>query len=67
MMMHQVGNVIVNNTDNLLISGFVGIASVGKYSNYYLLIGSIRHVMSDAIAELRQVSVILELQRIHRG
>ena len=49
MMMHQVGNVIVNNTDNLLISGFVGIASVGKYSNYYLLIGSIRHVMSDAI------------------
>lgn len=25
MMMHQVGNVIVNNTDNLLISGFVGL------------------------------------------
>ncbi len=49
MMMHQVGNVIVNNTDNLLISAFVGIVSVGKYSNYYLLIGSIRQVMSDAV------------------
>ena len=30
MMMHKIGDVIVNNTDNLLISSFVGIASVGN-------------------------------------
>lgn len=70
MMMHQVGNVIVNNTDNLLISGFVGIASVGKYSNYYLLIGSIRHVMSDAIdgitASVGNLGVTEDSSRVKR-
>ena len=44
MMMHKIGDVIVNNTDNLLISSFVGIASVGCYSNYYLLILSLIHI-----------------------
>ena len=38
---------IVNNTDNLLISSFVGIASVGCYSNYYLLIGSVQQVLNE--------------------
>lgn len=42
MLMHKAGSVAVNNTDNLLLSSIVGIASVGCYSNYYLLIGSIR-------------------------
>jgi O-antigen/teichoic acid export membrane protein len=47
MMMHKIGDVIVNNTDNLLISSFVGIASVGCYSNYYLLIGSVQQVLNE--------------------
>lgn len=47
MMMHKIGDVIVNNTDNLLISGFVGITSVGCYSNYYLLIGSVQQVLNE--------------------
>lgn len=47
MMMHKIGDVIVNNTDNLLISSFVGITSVGCYSNYYLLIGSIQQVLNE--------------------
>ena len=45
--MQQIGDVIVNNTDNLLISSFVGIASVGCYSNYYLLIGSVQQVLNE--------------------
>lgn len=49
MFMHQFGNVVVNNTDNLLISFFVGIISVGCYSNYYLVIGSVRQVLNEAV------------------
>lgn len=47
MLMHKIGTVVVNNTDNLLISAMVGIVSVGKYSNYYLIIGSIRQVLEQ--------------------
>jgi O-antigen/teichoic acid export membrane protein len=47
MMMHKIGDVMVNNTDNLLISGFVGITSVGCYSNYWLLIGSVQQVLNE--------------------
>lgn len=48
MLMHKIGNVVVNNTDNLLISAMAGLVSVGKYSNYYLLIGSVRQVLDQA-------------------
>ncbi len=47
MLMHKIGAVIVNNTDNLLLSAFVGLASVGGYSNYYLLIGSVRQMLNQ--------------------
>lgn len=47
MLMHKVGNVIVSNTDNLLISSLVGIVSAGIYSNYFLVIGSIRQVLNQ--------------------
>lgn len=47
MMMHKIGTVVVNNTDNLILSSIVGITSVGLYSNYYLLIGSVRQVLDQ--------------------
>ena len=47
MLMHKVGTVIVNNTDNLLLSAFVGLARVGGYANYYLLIGSVRQMLNQ--------------------
>ncbi len=48
MLMHKIGNVAVNNTDNLLLSSLVGIVSAGMYSNYYLVIGSVRQVLNQA-------------------
>ncbi|MCM1100021.1 MAG: lipopolysaccharide biosynthesis protein [Clostridium sp.] len=45
MLLHKIGNVAVNNTDNLLLSALVGTLSVGRYSNYYLVIGSVRQVL----------------------
>lgn len=47
MLMHKIGNVLVNNTDNLLLSALVGFLSVGAYSNYYLIIGSVRQVLNQ--------------------
>jgi Membrane protein involved in the export of O-antigen and teichoic acid len=37
MFMHRIGGAIVNGTDNILISKFFGLASVGIYSNYFLI------------------------------
>lgn len=48
MLLHKIGAVVVNNTDNLLLSVMVGIISVGKYANYYLVIGSVRQVLDQA-------------------
>lgn len=47
MLMHKIGNVAVNNTDNILISAMVGIVSTGIYSNYFLVIGSVRQVLDQ--------------------
>ena len=47
MLMHKIGTVVINNTDNLILSAFVGIISVGCYSNYYLVIGSIRQILDQ--------------------
>lgn len=47
MVMHKIGNVVVNNTANLVLSAMVGIITVGIYSNYYLIIGSIRQVLNQ--------------------
>lgn len=47
MMMHKVGEVVINNTDNLVISAFVGIVDVGRYSNYYLLIISVGQLLDQ--------------------
>lgn len=41
MMAHKIGEVIVNGTDNFLISTFVGVYFVGLYSNYTMIINII--------------------------
>lgn len=47
MFMHKIGKVLVNNTDNLVLSSFVGIISVGCYSNYFLIIKSIGQIVEQ--------------------
>lgn len=47
MMMHKIGSVVVNATDNLLISKFVGLIEVGIYSNYRLLINMIMGIVQQ--------------------
>ncbi|MCR5546838.1 MAG: hypothetical protein K6F30_10240 [Lachnospiraceae bacterium] len=37
MSLHKLGDIVVNNTDNLIMSAFVGVGSVAIYSNYILI------------------------------
>lgn len=47
MIFHKLGGVMVNSTDNILISKYVGLSSVGIYSNYYLIINALENVTSQ--------------------
>ena len=46
MFSHKLGGVVVSGTDNLLISKFVGIVTVGIYSNYILIITALNSFIS---------------------
>lgn len=59
MMAHKVGGVIVLGTDNLLLSAFVGVTAVGLYSNYVLILSSVKGFFSQVYEAL--VSIIGDL------
>lgn len=46
MVFHKVGSVIVNSTDNLLISKFLGLAISGLYANYALILNAINTILA---------------------
>ncbi|MCI8330317.1 MAG: lipopolysaccharide biosynthesis protein [Oscillibacter sp.] len=50
--LHRLGAVVINSTDNLLLSLFAGIATVGLYSNYYMVISSVRQVLDRLFRSL---------------
>ncbi len=41
MMFHKVGELCINQTDNIIISSFIDIVTVGLYNNYYMIISII--------------------------
>lgn len=47
---HNLGTIIMNSTDNLIISKFVGIIEVGLYSNYLMLINAVNTVLGQAFS-----------------
>ncbi len=44
---HKIGSFIVLGTDNILISSFLGIVTVGLYSNYNLIIATLNNLFSQ--------------------
>ena len=50
--LHRIGNVIMNNTDNILISSILGTVYVGYYSNYNLLIGAVANFINIIIQSM---------------
>ncbi len=41
---HKIGGSVINGTDNIIISYFFGVATVGLYANYYMIIGSVSNM-----------------------
>lgn len=52
MMMHKIGGVVVNSTDNLLISKMIGLVTVGIYSNYLLITTALNTVLGQVYNSL---------------
>lgn len=52
MIFHKIGSMVVNSTDNILISKLISIKSVGIYSNYSLLINAINGMLVQVFSVL---------------
>ena len=52
MVAHKVGGIVVNSTDNLIISKFVGLVAVGIYSNYYLITNALNTVCTQIFTSI---------------
>jgi O-antigen/teichoic acid export membrane protein len=49
MFFHNIGGYCVFGTDNILISSFINVATVGLYSNYTMIIGQLSALMSPIL------------------
>ncbi|MFV0973352.1 oligosaccharide flippase family protein [Bacillus sp. BSL6] len=49
MFLHNIGGYIVFGTDNILISSFIGLAMVGIYSNYTMIINQLAAVVNPIL------------------
>lgn len=49
MLCHRIGSTIVNSTDNIIMSMYVGTVAVGLYSNYYMIIQIIQNMMNNLL------------------
>lgn len=52
LILHKIGGAIVFSSDNIIISKFVGLVSVGLYSNYTLIINSIDNILKKMFSTL---------------
>ncbi|MBP3038603.1 oligosaccharide flippase family protein [Bacillaceae bacterium Marseille-Q3522] len=50
MFFHNLGSFLVTGTDNLLISGFIGLAAVGIYTNYLMIIQQLAALVKPVIS-----------------
>lgn len=49
MLSAKLGGIIVNGTDNIVLSFFVGLSAVGLYSNYTLILTGLTNVINQAV------------------
>lgn len=55
MFMHRVGYILVNTVDSVVISAFVGVAALGTYSNYAMILTSLTEVIKLVFTSLTSV------------
>lgn len=52
LMIHKTSSAVTNGTDNILISIFLGITTVGLYTNYNYIITSVKKIFGNIISTL---------------
>lgn len=69
MVFHKVGELCINQTDNIIISSFISLSAVGIYNNYYMIIGIINRfaqsIFSAATASLGNLIATESPERQH--
>lgn len=69
-LMHRIGNAIVFSTDNVLISHFFGVDSVGLYSNYYLILSALKttysKIFSATLASIGNLGVTTDKKHVKK-
>lgn len=64
---YRIASIVTNSTDTLILSRFVGIVSVGIYSNYYLIIHSvyslIRRSLTSLAASIGNLNVFEDIEK----
>lgn len=69
-MCHKIGGVVLNSTDSVILSKFVGLLSVGLYSNYSLIIGNLstlaNQILSNTTASLGNACAELSAQERYK-
>lgn len=55
MFMHKIGSVLVNTADSLIISAFIGVVILGKYSNYTVIMTAMTGVITLFFTPLTSV------------
>lgn len=63
---HKVGTVIVTGTDNIIISRFFGVTTVGLYSNYNLIINAVLNLFHQAFGSLLATVGNLLVEKNHK-
>lgn len=44
---YKIGSVVLNGTDSIIISKYIGLAALGLYSNYYLIVNALTQVLGQ--------------------
>lgn len=52
MFMHKIGGLVVNSTDNIVISTFIGLKSLSIYTNYQTIISALQSIVSNGLSGL---------------
>lgn len=68
MLFHKIGSVIVNSTDNIIISKYVGLIQLGLYSNYYMVTNALviitNQVFDAIVASVGNLGTTKDLKKI---
>lgn len=47
--MHQIGTLVLNCTDNMVISKFLGLTTLAMYTNYQIVIGTLQNLVNSML------------------